>query len=102
MQHSLASVSPDLNPTEAVLPITRLPGLGLPTPIPVPNLQRLYFKICTPLDTRALKQQRRLGRKDDEAWQELYQDVKGRGEGGKEEGGEGRGVGGGRRREGRM
>ncbi len=28
--------------------------VGLPTPIPVPNLQRLYFKFAPPVDPRAL------------------------------------------------
>ena len=66
---------PDLKPSEAMLPLTKLPGLGLPTPIPVPNLQRLYFKFCTPIDTRTLKQAKGRG-KGDAAWQEIYDGIK--------------------------
>jgi hypothetical protein len=29
-----------MKPNEAVLPITKLPGIGLPSPIPIPNLNR--------------------------------------------------------------
>lgn len=42
--------------------------LGWPSPIPVPNLNRLYFKFSTPIDTAALKQDL----KDGAATQELY------------------------------
>ncbi|KAF6260587.1 hypothetical protein COO60DRAFT_1625641 [Scenedesmus sp. NREL 46B-D3] len=70
---ALKRVDPSLVPSEAVLPLTRLPGLGLPSLVPVPNLQRLYFKVCAPVDTAALG----LGaRKDAEAWQELYDGIK--------------------------
>ncbi|KAG2447181.1 hypothetical protein HYH02_007924 [Chlamydomonas schloesseri] len=53
-QGLLARVSSALAPEESIFPITRLPGLGLPTPIPIPNLQRLYFKFAPPVDPRAL------------------------------------------------
>lgn len=29
---------------DAVTPITKLPGLGLPSPLPLPKLERLYFR----------------------------------------------------------
>lgn len=45
LQGLLARVDPSLDPAEAAMPLTRLPGVGLPTPVPVPNLQRLYFKV---------------------------------------------------------
>lgn len=32
---------------DAVSPITKLPGLGLPSLVPLPKLERLYFR-CTP------------------------------------------------------
>jgi hypothetical protein len=35
----LQRVDPSLVPEESVLPLTRLPGIGLPAPFPVPNLQ---------------------------------------------------------------
>lgn len=50
----IARVDPSLDPQESVLPLTRLPGTGLPAPFPVPNLQRLYFKFCEPIDTSGL------------------------------------------------
>lgn len=31
---------------DAVSPITNLPGLGIPSPVPLPKLERLYFR-CT-------------------------------------------------------
>jgi hypothetical protein len=67
-------------PSEAVLPLTRVPGLGLPTPVPIPNLQRLYFKVCAPIDTAALGLN---VRKDAEGWQELYDGIKATGVGGR-------------------
>lgn len=65
-----------MNPAEAALPITKLPGLGLPTLVPVPNLQRLYFKICKPVDTRDVQL---TVKGDAEGWQELYDSIKGTG-----------------------
>jgi hypothetical protein len=50
----LQRVDPSLDPKESVLPLTRLPGLGLPALFPVPNLQRLYFKFMEPVDTAGL------------------------------------------------
>lgn len=73
LQGAVAKLDPSIDPAEAALPLTRLPGLGLPTPVPVPNLQRLYFKICEPIDTRQLG----LSLKGDtEGWQQLYDRVK--------------------------
>lgn len=45
-QAALQRFDSSLDPSEAALPLTRIPGLGLPTPVPIPNLQRLYFKVC--------------------------------------------------------
>lgn len=43
------------NPYGTPLPsLSFSPVVGLPTPIPVPNLQRLYFKFAPPVDPRAL------------------------------------------------
>ncbi|KAG2444441.1 hypothetical protein HXX76_001194 [Chlamydomonas incerta] len=53
-QGLLARVSSALAPEESIFPITRLPVVGLPTPIPVPNLQRLYFKFAPPVDPARL------------------------------------------------
>ena len=41
---AITSVSPDSSPQEAALPITRLPFLGLPSLVPIPNLERLYIR----------------------------------------------------------
>lgn len=64
----LQAVDPNLNPEESLMPITRLPLLGLPSPIPIPNMNRLYFKFSQPIDTVALKQDLQ----DGAATQELY------------------------------
>jgi hypothetical protein len=45
--------------------------------VPIPNLQRLYFKVCAPIDTAALGLN---VRKDAEGWQELYDGIKATGE----------------------
>ena len=45
---AMRAVSSDLDPEEATPPITRLPFLGLPSPIPVPTPERLYMR-CAPL-----------------------------------------------------
>jgi hypothetical protein len=47
-------------------------GLGLPTPIPIPNLNRLYFKFGTPVDTAEVK----LDLSNDQECQGLYDHVK--------------------------
>eukprot|EP00892_Ulva_mutabilis_P006065 jgi/Ulvmu1/3830/UM018_0042.1 len=38
------------DPAEVVWPITRLPGSGMPSPLPVANFGRVYFKIGEPVD----------------------------------------------------
>ncbi|KAI8467052.1 MAG: hypothetical protein J3K34DRAFT_472042 [Monoraphidium minutum] len=75
--------APGLDPREALLPVTRLPGLGLPIPalVPLPNLQRLYFKILDPIDTAELG----LGSKDAEGWQRVYDEIRASVEGGMQE-----------------
>ena len=35
--------APGLDPREALFPITKGP-FGLPSPVPIPKLERLYFK----------------------------------------------------------
>lgn len=71
-QDALRQVVPSLEPSAVVLPVTRLPGLGLPSVVPVPNLQRLYFKMCEPVDTRQLT----FAKNDADAWQQLYNEIK--------------------------
>ena len=43
---TLERFAPGLDPREALFPVTRGP-FGLPSPVPVPRLERLYFK-CAP------------------------------------------------------
>eukprot|EP00884_Botryococcus_braunii_P010503 jgi/Botrbrau1/19454/Bobra.0338s0074.1 len=50
----LNMIAPELKPEEAVAPISRLPGLPLPSLIPVPNLTRLYFRFLEPVDAGRL------------------------------------------------
>jgi hypothetical protein len=45
--------------------------------VPIPNLQRLYFKVCAPVDTAGLGLN---VRRDAEGWQELYGGIKATGE----------------------
>ena len=45
---AINTISPDTSPQEAALPIARLPFLGLPFPIPIPNLERLYIRCPVP------------------------------------------------------
>ncbi|GLI61318.1 hypothetical protein VaNZ11_003674 [Volvox africanus] len=70
----LSRVSTALDPTESIFPITSLPVVGLPTPIPIPNLQRLYFQFTPPIDPRALG----TNISDPQQVQELYDCVKAR------------------------
>ncbi|KAF5832325.1 hypothetical protein DUNSADRAFT_11801 [Dunaliella salina] len=62
------ALDPSLDPVESMMPLTRLPGLGLPSPIPVPNMNRLYFKFSPPIDTAAMKKDLR----NDVVMQQLY------------------------------
>lgn len=73
LQAALQRFDPNLDPAEAALPLTRIPGLGLPTPVPLPNLQRLYFKVCAPIDTTQLGLN---VKKDAAGWQELYDGIR--------------------------
>ena len=41
---ALSRIEPGLPLSEAVPPVTKLPGLGLPSLFPVANLSRLYFR----------------------------------------------------------
>lgn len=41
---ALSRIEPGLPLSEAVPPVTKLPGLGLPSLLPVANLSRLYFR----------------------------------------------------------
>lgn len=47
---SMQRVAPDLDPKESVPPLTNLPGLGIPSPLPLPNFARLYFRFMPPID----------------------------------------------------
>ena len=40
---TLERFAPGLDPREALFPVTRGP-FGLPSPVPIPKLERLYFK----------------------------------------------------------
>lgn len=78
-QAGLARIDTQLDPEEATLPLTALPGLGLPSPLPLPNLQRLYFKILPPVDVAAVAAATSGAAADERggvAWQELYDDVR--------------------------
>jgi hypothetical protein len=41
--------------------------------VPLPNLQRLYFKVCAPIDTTQLGLN---VKKDAAGWQELYDGIR--------------------------
>ncbi|GLC71454.1 hypothetical protein PLESTF_001117600 [Pleodorina starrii] len=69
----LSRVSSELQPQESIFPITRLPVVGIPTPIPIPNLQRLYFQFAPPIDPSALGTDIH----DPQQVQELYDSVRG-------------------------
>lgn len=43
-KNALKNMDPKLDIGEAVPPVTKIPGLGLPSPIPIANLSRLYFR----------------------------------------------------------
>jgi hypothetical protein len=57
------------------LPITKIPGTNIPSPVPISNLGRVYFKFGQPIDTRALDV------KDAAACSEVYAECKRRVEG---------------------
>lgn len=44
MRGLIRRVDPNLDLAESCPPLTKLPGLGLPSLVPVPNLSRLYFR----------------------------------------------------------
>lgn len=62
----------DTNLQEAVMPITKVPGTSLPSPIPLSNLGRVYFKFAEPLDTKDLNV------KDASACAAVYRECKAR------------------------
>ncbi|KAA6424452.1 MAG: hypothetical protein FRX49_05664 [Trebouxia sp. A1-2] len=39
---------------DAISPVTKLPGLGVPSLLPLPKLERLYFRFMTPVDAQAV------------------------------------------------
>lgn len=39
-------VDPNLDPEEAVPPLMNLPGLPIPSPVPIPRPERIYFRYC--------------------------------------------------------
>lgn len=50
---AVGRIDPTLDVREAVLPITKLPGLGIPAILPIPHLERLYFRFMEPVDAAA-------------------------------------------------
>lgn len=44
MRRVVQRVDPSLDISESVPPLTKLPGIGLPSLLPIPNLSRLYFR----------------------------------------------------------
>eukprot|EP00798_Chlamydomonas_sp_ICE-L_P021422 gene21422-28386_t len=68
----LHRVDPKLSPNETLFPLTRLPVIGVPTPVPIPNLTRLYFKFGKPVDTAA----ENVDLNSEEACQALYDGVR--------------------------
>ena len=44
MRQLMQRVDPTLDLEESVPPLTNLPGLGIPSLLPIPNLSRLYFR----------------------------------------------------------
>ncbi|KAG2493697.1 hypothetical protein HYH03_008211 [Edaphochlamys debaryana] len=73
MRGLLERLGPGLDPSESIFPVTRLPVVGLPTLIPIPNLQRLYFQFAPPVDPSALG----TDIKDPEQVQALYDGIRG-------------------------
>ena len=50
VRSALNSISPEIKPEEAVYPLINLPGTSIPSPIPVPSIERLYFHFGEPID----------------------------------------------------
>lgn len=44
MRRVMQRVDPSLDLSESVPPLTNLPGLRIPSLLPIPNLSRLYFR----------------------------------------------------------
>lgn len=59
---------------ENIYPLTTLPGLGLPSVIPVPSIERIYIHFADPVDTTAYK----CNLKNKEDCKDLYMLVKNR------------------------
>ncbi|KAL0028357.1 hypothetical protein WJX77_001655 [Trebouxia sp. C0004] len=57
---------------DAISPVTKLPGLGVPSLLPVPKLERLYFRFMTPVDAQAALPDRT----DSAAADALYRQIK--------------------------
>lgn len=66
-----SSLAPGLPAEELVMPLAKLPGTNLPAPLPLPNLERLYFKFMPAIDTAVLGTNVR----DAAACEALYQQV---------------------------
>lgn len=43
-RHVLRSYAPRLSPEDVVVPISKVPGLGVPSAVPLPRIERLYFR----------------------------------------------------------
>ncbi|KAG0591387.1 hypothetical protein KC19_1G171700 [Ceratodon purpureus] len=59
---------------ENIYPLTALPGLGLPSIIPIPSVERIYIHFSEPVDTQEYK----CNLRDKEQCMDLYMLVKGR------------------------
>jgi hypothetical protein len=47
-------VGNDMDESEVIFPITKVPGTNVPSPVPLSNFERVYFKFGKPLDTATL------------------------------------------------
>eukprot|EP00958_Prasinococcus_capsulatus_P006480 scaffold614_cov367-Prasinococcus_capsulatus_cf.AAC.12 len=48
----LKGISPQIRAEEAVYPVVYLPGTSIPSPIPIPSIERLYFHFGAAVDPR--------------------------------------------------
>ena len=66
-----ARVNPGVRPEDSIFPITKIPGTSIPSPFPISNFQRVYFKFGMPVDTRDIS-----STSDKEACMRMYQRVR--------------------------
>lgn len=53
------TIGDEIEPAEALFPVTAVPGTRIPSPLPVSNLERVYFKFGAPVDTAPLDERDR-------------------------------------------